>query len=92
MGGLVLNAKFNQPVEVTNVKELVVENATTTVEVEEVDMIQAAKAELDRINKELDLEETRLLEAKAAVEAQAAAEVAEIEIKLEEIRETRSGF
>jgi hypothetical protein len=91
MGGLALNAKFGQPVEVTNTK---LDVATTTVEAveEEVDMIEAAKAELDRINTELDAEETRLLEAKAAVEAQAAAEVAEIETKLEAIRDTRSGF
>jgi len=91
MGGLVANAKYGAPVEVTNVK---LDTATTTVEAveEEVDMIEAAKAELDRINTELDAEETRLLEAKAAVEAQAAAEVAEIETKLEAIRDTRSGF
>ena len=82
MGGLVLNAKFGQPVEVTNEK---LDISTSTVEVveetEEVDMIQAAKAELDRINKELDVEETRLLEERDKIDA-----------KLEEIKNARTSF
>ena len=59
---------------------------------QEVDVVEAAKAELERINIELDEEETRLLSEKEAVEAQAAAEVAEIEARLEQIRETRTSF
>ena len=69
-----------------------VETVEQVEETVEVDMIEAAKAELERINTELDAEETRLLEDKAAVEAKAAAEVAEIESKLEQIRETRTSF
>lgn len=56
--------------------------ATTTVEVvEEMDVIDAAKAELERINTELDLEEQKLLE-----------EIKNREERLEQIRETRMSF
>jgi len=55
--------------------------ATTTEEIVEADVIDAAKLELERINKELDLEETRLLEERDAIDA-----------RLERIRETRTSF
>jgi hydroxylamine reductase (hybrid-cluster protein) len=55
--------------------------ATTTEESVEADVIDAAKLELERINKELDLEETRLLEERDAIDA-----------RLERIRETRTSF
>lgn len=54
-----------------------VEEVTT----QEVDVIDAAKAELERINQELDAEEQRLLE-----------ERSQIESRLEQIRSTRSSF
>jgi len=76
-------------VEAVNPK---VEKEVVEVQPEEVDVVEAAKAELDRINIELHEEETRLLSEKEAVEAQAAAEVAEIEARLEQIRETRTSF
>ena len=80
MSALVLNAEYGQPVEVTNTK---LDIGTSTVEAveEEVDMIQAAKAQLDRINAELDAEETRLLEERDNIDA-----------KLEEIRTARTSF
>ena len=79
MGGLVINAQLSQPEEVWKERA---ETATTTMEVvEELDVVEAAQAELDRINMELDAEEARLLE-----------EAAVIESKLEKIRETRMSF
>ena len=91
LGGMAYNGYLNEPTEAENVKveKETVEQIEETVEV---DMIEAAKVELERINAELDAEETRLLEDKAAVEAKAAAEVLEIESKLEQIRETRTSF
>lgn len=65
--------------------------ATTTEPVER-DPIAEAKAELERINAELDAEETRLLEEKAAIEAEAAAKLEAVEERLEQIRETRVSF
>lgn len=67
--------------EVTYVKEREVATTTEEIVVEEVDVIQAARAELERINKELDLEEQKLLEEQAAITA-----------RLDEIRETRMSF
>jgi len=56
--------------------------ATTTEEyIEEVDVLDAAKAELERISQELDAEEARLLE-----------ERKEIDARLEAVRATRAGF
>lgn len=60
-------------------------NATSTVvaeqAVEEIDVIDAAKAGLEKINTDLDQEETNLLEERAAIDA-----------RLERIRETRTSF
>ena len=64
----------------------------TTTEAVERDPIMEAKAELERINAELDAEETRLLEEKAAIEAEAAAKLDAVEQRLEQIRETRVNF
>lgn len=92
VGGVITIGLLNEQatVEAVNPK---VEKEVVEVQPEvEVDVVEAAKAELDRINIELDEEETRLLSEKEAVEAQAAAEVAEIESRLEQIRETRTSF
>ena len=65
-------------------------SATSTVV--ERDVVEAAKIELERINAELDAEETRLLEEKAKLEAQYKTETDSIEMQLSEIRETRTSF
>lgn len=54
---------------------------TTPIMQETVDVIEEARRELERINNELDAEETRLLE-----------ERGEIDSRLEEIRKTRMSF
>ena len=78
---------FNEDVVVVNERE------TTVVEtVVEEDLIDAAKKELERINGELDTEETQLLEDIKTIEAEALAKVAEKKARLEKIRETRSSF
>lgn len=64
----------------------VVENPKEQVEVieeviEDEDVIENARIELERINQELDAKETELL-----------AEIAELELQVEKIRETRAGF
>lgn len=66
--------------------------ATSTEVTVERDLIDEAKAELERINAELDAEEMRLLEEKAAIEAEAAAKLDAVEARLEQIRETRVSF
>lgn len=78
-------------VEVDNVVETPA-TATSTEEVLERDLIDEAKAELERINAELDAEEMRLLEEKAAIEAEAAAKLEAVELRLEQIRDTRLDF
>ena len=50
-------------------------------EVIEVDVIEQARVELERINQELDLKEQELLEQRKAIDAE-----------LERVRETRQGF
>lgn len=76
-----LGATFiNKDVEVINERA----TATTTVEVEvmeEVDVIDSAKAELERINTQLDEEEMKLIQ-----------EIDERKARLEKIRETRQSF
>ena len=91
MGGLIINANI-KPLEVENTVQTVEEPSVVDEEVLEVDVVEQAKTELDRINAELDAEETRLLEEKAQVEAKAAADVAELESRLEKIRDTRTSF
>lgn len=62
---------------VTNPSEPIVEVEV----VEESDIVAEARRELERINVELDAEETRLLE-----------EIKERQSRIEEIRETRASF
>lgn len=61
------------------------DTATTTVvemvEEEQVDVVEKANAELERINTELDAEETQLLQEREAIDA-----------RLERIQEIRSSF
>jgi gamma-glutamyltranspeptidase len=76
---------------VENVVETPATATSTEVTVER-DLIDEAKAELERINAELDAEEMRLLEEKAAIEAEAAAKLEAVEKRLEQIRETRVSF
>lgn len=70
-------------------------NETVTKEEEPVvilDSIEKAKQELDRINAELDTEETQLLEDIKGIESEAAAKVAEKKVRIEKIREARDSF
>jgi len=60
--------------------------------VQEVDVIDSANTELERINTELDQEETRLLEKKANNKADFEEKQLELENRLEKIRETRTSF
>ena len=70
--------------------------ASSTVEVREVeievDVIEAAKAELDRINNELDLEERKLIDQQALLDAEYASKTKAVTARLDEIRETRMSF
>ena len=66
--------------------------ATTTTEAVERDVVEEAQAELERINTELDAEETRLLEEIEAIQLEAQSEVDQREQRLEQIRETRVSF
>lgn len=79
MGVLVANVP--SATEVIQVKPQTSASSTeAVVEVEE-DVIEKANRELERINNELDAEETRLLEERNAIDA-----------RLEQIRETRTSF
>ena len=60
--------------------------------IQEVDVIDSANTELERINTELDQEETRLLEKKASNKADFEEKQLELENRLEKIRETRASF
>jgi len=60
--------------------------------VQEVDVIDSANTELERINTELDQEETRLLEKKASNKSDFEEKQLELENRLEKIRETRTSF
>lgn len=71
---------------------VITKEVEVTPEVEDVDVLDAAKAELERINLELDAEETRILEDQAAARAEYEAKSAEYEARLERIRETRTSF
>lgn len=66
-------------------------SATTTVEVvepESVDTIEQSRKELDRINQELDVEETKLLDEIAELEAQIEAK----NKRIDSINELRTSF
>jgi hypothetical protein len=60
--------------------------------IQEVDVIDSANTELERINTELDQEETRLLEKKASNKADFEEKQLELENRLEKIRKTRTSF
>ena len=60
--------------------------------VQEVDVIDSANTELERINTELDQEETRLLEKKASNKSDFEEKQLELENRLEKIRKTRTSF
>ena len=80
----------------SNIEYVAPQNATSTVatttEAVERDVVEEAQAELERINTELDAEETRLLEEIEAIELEAQSQVDEREQRLEQIRETRVSF
>jgi molybdenum-dependent DNA-binding transcriptional regulator ModE len=87
IGGTLQNSKsieYERP-DVTS-------TVATTTEVLERDVVSEAQAELERINAELDAEETRLLEEIEAIQLKAQSQVAEREQRLEQIRETRVSF
>ena len=85
MGGLVLNAKYGQPVEVNNEE---VDTATTTVEVvEEVDVVKQAAQDLERVNQELDVEETRLVDEQTVLKTEHDTAVEELNRQLAELKE-----
>jgi preprotein translocase subunit SecF len=68
------------------------EEPTVEAVVTPTDVIDEARKELERINAELDKEETQLLEDIKVIEAEAQAKVADKKTRLEKIRETRSSF
>lgn len=76
-GGMWLAVMLN-PTEETYERPITEE---VPVVVEEIDIVDKARQDLERINNELDFEETRLLEERAQIDA-----------RLEEIRETRVSF
>jgi len=79
---------FDNSIEVTKIDEEVIEE----VPAQKVDIIDEAKAELERINLELDEEETRLLDEKSKNQTEFDEKQLELETKLEQIRETRTSF
>lgn len=84
MGGLVANAKYGQPIEVENTK---LDIATTTVEAVEVDVVKQAAENLQRINTELDEEETRLVGEQTVLKTEHDAAVEELNRQLAELKE-----
>lgn len=82
VGSLIIGGiLFNIPSTTEFVQESTEVEITAQPEVVEVDVIDSAKAELERINQELDAEEARLKE-----------EIAERQSRIERIKETRQGF
>ena len=79
------------PTEVSYEREVSEPEVVTEV-VEEVDVIDAASAEIQRIQTQLDEEETKLLAEIETIEAEAAAKVAERNARLESIKEIRMSF
>ena len=67
-------------------------SATSTEVVVEEDVIEKANRELERINQELDDEESRLLEKQELLDLEYASSSDIIQSRLEEIRETRTSF
>ena len=89
VGLAAVSSIFNEEMVVVNEREATV---VETVVEEETDLLDIAKQELERINSELDAEETRLLEDIKAIEAEAQAKIVEKKARLEKIRETRGSF
>jgi len=86
---------LNKPLNVSGVQDGVVSATSTTMEVvpeEEIDVVESAKVELERINQELDAEETRLVEERKRIQAEKDAELKEIDARLDEINQTRVSF
>jgi len=79
--------------EVDKIDKEVIDKEESVKEVaQEVDVIDSANTELERINTELDQEETRLLEKKASNKSDFEEKQLELENRLEKIRETRTSF
>ena len=89
MGVLVSHTYGTKTEVIHNIKPQI--SATSTEMVEE-DVIEKANRELERINQELDAEETRLLNEQEVLDAQYASSSEVIQKRLEEIRETRTSF
>jgi predicted nucleic acid-binding Zn-ribbon protein len=77
--GVVALSQFGSSTEV--IQERTASSSVPLIEEDVLDIIESARKELERINTELDAEETRLLEERKKLDA-----------RLEQIRETRSGF
>jgi len=71
----------NSTLEVENVPTATSTATSTEEVVEELDVVEEAQKELERINAELDAEESRLLQEREAIDT-----------RLEQIRETRVFF
>ena len=78
--------------EVDKIDKEVIDKEVVQEVVQEVDVIDSANTELERINTELDQEETRLLEKKASNKADFEEKQLELENRLEKIRKTRTSF
>lgn len=100
LGGVVALLNNGNTVEVTNTE---IERVEIEKPVEVIDPIDKARAELERINQELDLAEQEGIAKREAVEAAYQAKLAElkaehesslgvIDTELDRIRETRTGF
>ena len=90
--GIIVFILNNDNNVVTYEAETATSTVATTTEVLERDVVGEAQAELERINAELDAEETRLLEEIEAIQLEAQSQVDEREQRLEQIRETRVSF
>jgi preprotein translocase subunit SecF len=91
--GIILLGQIGSVVEVgSNERIEFREEPTVEAVVTPTDVIDEARKELERINAELDKEETQLLEDIKVIEAEAQAKVADKKTRLEKIRETRSSF
>lgn len=88
IGGIVLY----KPNTSEYVRESSEEEITAVPEVVEVDVVDSAKAELERINQELDAEEASVDAEIAAIKAEADEKIATLQARKERIKETRQGF
>lgn len=95
MLAIVLLALFSQmsdKVEVVNTSSVGTSTVEILEEVQELDVIEKSKADVERISKELDAEESNLLEQKEQLKAEYEAKQAEIDARLETIVDIRLGF